>query len=110
MCGRCSVVKPGGPATPAPHLLSVTAGQRELPTCPVCLERLDEDASGLVTTVGHTSCAGWALLCRIMPALPNHACLQTNPSLPMIAAIGTVEFSSFGLNQDLPLEHSIRLW
>lgn len=26
-------------------------GHRELPTCPVCLERLDENASGIVTTV-----------------------------------------------------------
>ena len=25
--------------------------QRELPTCPVCLERLDEPTSGVVTTV-----------------------------------------------------------
>ena len=27
------------------------AGQTELPTCPVCLERLDEHISGVVTTV-----------------------------------------------------------
>ncbi len=27
------------------------AGQTELPTCPVCLERLDEHISGIVTTV-----------------------------------------------------------
>jgi len=27
------------------------ANQRELPTCPVCLERLDEPTSGVVTTV-----------------------------------------------------------
>ena len=26
-------------------------GQTELPTCPVCLERLDEHISGVVTTV-----------------------------------------------------------
>ena len=33
----------------APPLLP--AGQTELPTCPVCLERLDEHISGVVTTV-----------------------------------------------------------
>jgi BRCA1-associated protein len=27
-------------------------GQTELPTCPVCLERLDEHISGVITTVG----------------------------------------------------------
>ena len=27
------------------------ATQTELPTCPVCLDRLDEETSGLVTTV-----------------------------------------------------------
>lgn len=27
------------------------SGQTELPTCPVCLERLDEHISGVVTTV-----------------------------------------------------------
>ncbi len=27
------------------------AGHTELPTCPVCLERLDEHVSGVVTTV-----------------------------------------------------------
>lgn len=27
-------------------------GTTELPTCPVCLERLDEHISGIVTTVG----------------------------------------------------------
>lgn len=34
-----------GPQLPAP-------GQTELPTCPVCLERLDTHISGIVTTVG----------------------------------------------------------
>ncbi|GAB4818298.1 hypothetical protein N2152v2_005344 [Parachlorella kessleri] len=31
-------------------------GTTELPTCPVCLERLDEHISGIVTTWGDTSC------------------------------------------------------
>jgi BRCA1-associated protein len=35
-----------GTSVPAPP-----AGQTELPTCPVCLERLDEHISGIVTTV-----------------------------------------------------------
>ena len=35
--------------TCSPMLLA--AGQTELPTCPVCLERLDEHISGVVTTV-----------------------------------------------------------
>lgn len=34
----------------------LAAGQTELPTCPVCLERLDEHVSGVVTTVS-SSCA-----------------------------------------------------
>ena len=33
------------------HILLAGAGQTELPTCPVCLERLDEHISGVVTTV-----------------------------------------------------------
>ena len=44
--------------TAQPEFLHVTgcyrlviAGQTELPTCPVCLERLDEHISGVVTTV-----------------------------------------------------------
>ncbi len=31
------------------------AGQTELPTCPVCLERLDEHISGVVTTVSQST-------------------------------------------------------
>ena len=31
--------------------LSAPSGQTELPTCPVCLERLDEHISGVATTV-----------------------------------------------------------
>ena len=34
----------------------LAAGQTELPTCPVCLERLDEHISGVVTTVS-SGCA-----------------------------------------------------
>jgi hypothetical protein len=33
-------------------VLEPMAGHTELPTCPVCLERLDEHISGVVTTVG----------------------------------------------------------
>lgn len=51
----------------------------EVPSCPVCLERLDEDASGVVTTVCshsfHSSClSGWTEascpVCRCFP-LPS---------------------------------------
>jgi BRCA1-associated protein len=35
--------------------LQAPAGQTELPPCPVCLERLDEHISGIVTTVRSTS-------------------------------------------------------
>ena len=31
--------------------ITATPGQTELPTCPVCLERLDEHISGIATTV-----------------------------------------------------------
>lgn len=34
------------------------AGQTELPTCPVCLERLDQHISGVVTTVSLRGLAG----------------------------------------------------
>ena len=33
----------------------MNAGQTELPTCPVCLERLDEHISGVVTTVSQST-------------------------------------------------------
>lgn len=33
----------------------MAAGQTELPTCPVCLERLDEHISGVVTTVSQST-------------------------------------------------------
>lgn len=36
----------------APAPLTPPAGLTELPSCPVCLERLDEHISGVVTTVG----------------------------------------------------------
>lgn len=39
-------------AAEAPAILRPPLGQTELPTCPVCLERLDEHISGVVTTVG----------------------------------------------------------
>ncbi len=35
--------------------ISMDAGQTELPTCPVCLERLDEHISGVVTTVSQST-------------------------------------------------------
>ncbi|GLC33564.1 hypothetical protein PLESTM_000085000 [Pleodorina starrii] len=38
-------------ATVAAALHAPPPGQTELPTCPVCLERLDEHVSGIVTTV-----------------------------------------------------------
>ncbi|KMZ76024.1 Ubiquitin carboxyl-terminal hydrolase [Zostera marina] len=37
--------------TDAPHIASIPpTGCTELPTCPVCLERLDQDTGGIVTT------------------------------------------------------------
>ena len=44
------------PAAEAPASLRPPLGQTELPTCPVCLERLDEHISGVVTTVSQSSC------------------------------------------------------
>lgn len=48
-------IQPAPPPQPSP-------GQIELPTCPVCLDRLDEETSGLVTTVCnhrfHSECLG----------------------------------------------------
>lgn len=29
-----------------------SSADTELPTCPVCLERLDQETSGIITTVG----------------------------------------------------------
>lgn len=42
----CGEAESAGVAPPQPG-----ASQTELPTCPVCLDRLDEETSGLVTTV-----------------------------------------------------------
>lgn len=38
-------------STPGEAPSSLAAGLTELPTCPVCLERLDDHISGIVTTV-----------------------------------------------------------
>jgi BRCA1-associated protein len=46
---KCSTA--ASPAAAAAALLAPPAGYTELPTCPVCLERLDEHVSGVVTTV-----------------------------------------------------------
>jgi len=45
-CCSAAVLLPGKSA-----FSFMDAGQTELPTCPVCLERLDEHISGVVTTV-----------------------------------------------------------
>ena len=49
------------------------AGQTELPTCPVCLERLDEHISGVVTTVSQStvneSRDAYAFLCHVLFAI-----------------------------------------
>jgi BRCA1-associated protein len=55
---------PGGGAAPAST--RAPPGAAELPSCPVCLERLDESASGVVTTVCnhrfHSECLrGWCV-------------------------------------------------
>uniref|UniRef100_A0A061RRD2 BRCA1-associated protein n=1 Tax=Tetraselmis sp. GSL018 TaxID=582737 RepID=A0A061RRD2_9CHLO len=60
--------------------LSPPPGQTELPTCPVCLERLDEHISGVITTVCnhrfHNECLQrWAdsscPVCRYVQQSPN---------------------------------------
>ena len=58
------VVASSSPPTPAPPPSSSPApapeGLTELPSCPVCLDRLDQDVSGVVTTICshsfHASC------------------------------------------------------
>ncbi|KAK9813824.1 hypothetical protein WJX73_000232 [Symbiochloris irregularis] len=69
-------------------------GQRELPTCPVCLERLDEDASGLVTTVcnhefhneclqrwSDTSCPVCRYVANDAPSASRCSCCGTSEDL-----------------------------
>jgi BRCA1-associated protein len=61
--------------------LEAPAGHTELPTCPVCLERLDTHISGVITTVGAYSSVSkpWTLhllqlsndSCIIMPQRPR---------------------------------------
>lgn len=41
------------------------AGETELPTCPVCLERLDENISGLVITVLHCKGCLFGYMCSV---------------------------------------------
>lgn len=52
------------------HGLLAGAGQTELPTCPVCLERLDEHISGVVTTVRMYLCT--AMHKHMISASPGH--------------------------------------
>ncbi len=62
-----------GPAIPA------APGQTELPTCPVCLERLDEHISGIATTVrAQLKCALAAILLANGLAAAVLHCMSTS--------------------------------
>ena len=62
-----------GPAIPA------APGQTELPTCPVCLERLDEHISGIATTVRvQGKCASAAILLASDLAAATQRCMSTS--------------------------------
>ena len=62
-----------GPAIPA------APGQTELPTCPVCLERLDEHISGIATTVsGPFKCTSAAILLANNLAAAVQCCMSTS--------------------------------
>lgn len=62
-----------GPAIPA------GPGQTELPTCPVCLERLDEHISGIATTVRvQCKCASAAILLANNLAAAMQCCMSTS--------------------------------
>lgn len=62
------------------------AGHRELPTCPVCLERLDENASGIVTTVS-TCCI--SMLPYSVMSWQYHHFMISNLILRSMAAEGS---------------------
>lgn len=73
--------------------LSLSAGQTELPHCPVCLERLDHHISGVLTTVCnhtfHCTCLSqWAdtscPVCRYILAPPatSHCQVPSTPPPP----------------------------
>ena len=70
---------PAGPSSTAAP--GISAGATELPTCPVCLERLDPDASGLLTTICahsmHSACiipaADGCPVCRYCEEPPEAA-------------------------------------
>lgn len=54
--GPASEVAVSASVAPCLLWLEPPAGTTELPTCPVCLERLDEHISGIVTTVRWSAC------------------------------------------------------
>jgi len=55
-------------------------GHTELPTCPVCLERLDEHISGVVTTVSPASVLPGILGLVQMESVQPDTCEPSNPS------------------------------
>ncbi|KAL5698875.1 RING-type E3 ubiquitin transferase [Ranunculus cassubicifolius] len=66
-------------------------GFTELPTCPVCLERLDQDTSGILTTLCDHS-----FQCSCISKWTDSSCLvcrfcQQQPEKPTCAICGTLE-------------------
>lgn len=63
---------------------SMDAGQTELPTCPVCLERLDEHISGVVTTVSRST-VNERCICISVPYHSCSAVLQLSSARQVIS-------------------------
>jgi hypothetical protein len=81
--------------------LSLSAGQTELPHCPVCLERLDHHISGVLTTVCnhtfHCTCLSqWAdtscPVCRYILAPPATSHCQVAQHAPSPFPAGSLSY------------------
>lgn len=109
--GLCAAPWPMSPC-PSPQAFRAPAGTTELPTCPVCLERLDEHISGIVTTVRQGPSqlsqsvkalvsgwltvrgAGWRERCSALAAPPRPRLTPTPLYLPVLRCATTASTTS----------------
>ncbi|KAL4180075.1 hypothetical protein AMTRI_Chr13g90340 [Amborella trichopoda] len=98
------------------HAVASPTGFTELPTCPVCLERLDQDISGILTTICnhtfHCSCiSNWTdsscpvcRYCQLQPEKSTCSVCETSENLWICVICGFVGCGRYKEG------HAIRHW